>query len=151
MYTTLDDTYGYDMTNSLTTNLLTSTTTPIKILTKHRHRPTKIKKPPTLHSYEKMVYSPERQRHTLYWRGYDNYEGKKKKIYELYPNQLHRVIIKKDNPNLKELETYYEKDESGRYKEYTDLQKDIKESARYFDIERQTDIIVKSRTIRKET
>lgn len=98
-----------------------------------------------------MVYSPERQRHALYWRGYVNYEGKKKKRYELYPNQLYRVIIKKDNPNLKELETYYEKDESGRYKEYTDLQKDIKESARYFDIERQTDIIVKSRTIRKET
>ena len=98
-----------------------------------------------------MVYSPERQRHTLYWRGYVNYEGKKKKRYGLYPNQLYRVIIKKDNPNLKELETYYGKDESGRYKEYTDLQKDIKESARYFDIERQTDIIVKSRTIRKET
>ena len=43
-------------------------------------------KPPTLNSYEKMVYSPERQRHILHWRGYVNFEGKMKKRYELYPN-----------------------------------------------------------------
>ena len=53
-----------------------------------------------------------------------------KKRYDLYPNQLYRVITKKYNPNLKELETYYEKDESGRYVEYKDIQDDIRQSSR---------------------
>ena len=35
--------------------------------------------------------------------------------------------------------------------EYKDMQDDIRQSSRYFYIERQTDIIVKGRTIRKET
>ena len=91
---------------------------------------TRSTKPPTLNSYEKMVYSPERQQHILYWRDYVNFEGKMKKRYDLYPNQFYRVITKKYNPNLKELETYYEKDESGRYMEYKDIQDDIRQSSR---------------------
>ena len=58
-------------------------------------------KPPTLNSYEKIVYSPEGQRHILYWRGYANFEGKMKKRHELYPNQHYRVITRNDNPNLR--------------------------------------------------
>ena len=41
-YIILGDTYEYDMTSSLMANLPTATTTSIKILIKHQHRPIKI-------------------------------------------------------------------------------------------------------------
>ena len=95
-------------------------------------------KRPTLNSYEKMVSSLERQIQTLYWRGYVNFEGKMKKRYELYPNQLYRVITDRN-----ELEIYYKKDESGHYSQYNDIQNEIRQANRYFDKDRQKDIIVR--------
>ena len=95
-------------------------------------------KRPTLNSYEKMVSSLERQIHTLYWRGYVNFEGKMKKRYELYPNQLYRVITDRN-----ELEIYCKKDESGHYSQYNDIQNEIRQASRYFDKDRQKDIIIR--------
>ena len=99
-------------------------------------------KRPTLNSYQKVAYSPERQRHTFYWRGYVNFEGKMKKRYELYPNQLYRVITDKN-----EIEIYYKKDESVGYYQYKDIQNEIRQKSRYFDMYRQKDIILRKEKI----
>ena len=63
---------------------------------------------PTLSHYEQTNYSPQRQKHTLYWRGYVEYNGNLKKRYELFPNQLYQVIRQKD-PKSKEFDTYFKK------------------------------------------
>ena len=45
----------------------------------------------------------------------------------------------KKNPNLWNLETYYEKTESGRHMQYKDIQDEIRPASRYFDIDRRKD------------
>ena len=87
---------------------------------------------PTLTPYEKKVYSPERHKHILYWRGYVTWGGKTKKRYDLFPNQLYNVIINRKNPNFKELDT----DFKGNHTEHKDIQNEIRQSSRYFDIGR---------------
>ena len=59
---------------------------------------------PTLSSIEKKTLSPDKQQLVLYWRGQVNFQGKMKKRYNLYPNQLYQVTI-----NPKELEKYFDK------------------------------------------
>ena len=62
-------------------------------------------------------------------------DKKKKKKKDLFPNQLYQIITSQ-NPNCKELDTYYEKTESGRYMEYKDIQDKIRQSSRHYDIDR---------------
>ena len=62
----------------------------------------------TLSHFEQRNYSPQRQKHTLYWRSYVEYNGNREKRYELFPNQLYQVLIKKD-PNSKEFDTLKKK------------------------------------------
>ena len=97
-------------------------------------------KSPTLNSYEKKENLPERQIHTLYWRGYVNFEGSMKKRYKLYPNQFYRIITDQN-----EQETYYKKNKHGGYYKYKDLQNDIRQKSRYFDIDRQINITVRKK------
>ena len=86
----------------------TETETDTETKTDTKTKPQVTRTPPTLTPYEKTVYSPERQKHILYWRGYVKWGGRMKKRYDLFPNQLYQIITSQ-NPNCKELDTYYEK------------------------------------------
>ena len=59
-----------------------------------------------------------------------------KKRYELYPNQLYQLVTSQD-----ELGTYYEKTESGRYWKYKDIQDEIRQSSRHYDIDRRKETL----------
>ena len=57
---------------------------------------------------------------------------KDKKRCNLFPNQLYNVIINRKNPNFKELDTYFKRNHT----EHKDIQNEIRQSSRYFDIDR---------------
>ena len=92
----------------------TETDTEIETETQPKPGTITVRKPkqtrPTLAHYEQTNYSPQRQKHTLYWRGYVEYNGNLKKRYDLFPNQLYQVIRQKD-PKSKEFDTYFKKTE----------------------------------------
>ena len=103
---------------------------------------------PTLTHYEQTNYSPQRQKHTLYWRGYVEYNGNLKKRYDLFPNQLYQVIRQKDLKS-KEFDTYFKKAESELCIEYSDIQNEIRQTSRHYDtyrIERNISKIKKTET-----
>ena len=131
--TTIQPTENTQTETGSQTEIETDTETETDTRTKEdtKTKPQVTRTPPTLTPYEKTVYSSERQKHILYWRGYVEWGGRMKKRYELYPNQLYQLITNQD-----ELDTYYEKTESGRYMNYKDIQDEIRQSSRYYDIDR---------------
>ena len=72
-----------------------------------------------------------KDKHTLYWRSYVVYNGNLKKRYELFPNQLYQVTIKKD-PNSKEFDTYFKKNRI----EYNDIQNEIRQTSKHYDTDK---------------
>ena len=92
--------------------------------------PQPTEKSPTLSHYEQMYYSPQKQKHTLYWRGYVEYNGRLRKRYDLFPNQLYQVI-QQNNQKSKEFDIYFK-----NTIEYNDIQNEIRQSSRHNDIDR---------------